>query len=266
MLVIPAIDLKDGQCVRLRQGRMEDSTVFSDDPVKTAGHWLRQGARRLHLVDLNGAFAGTPINGDVVKAIARAWPDLPLQIGGGIRDLSTIEYYLDIGVSYVIIGTQAVKYPPFVAEACRHFPGRIIVGLDARDGMVATDGWAEVSGINVADLARKFADNGVEAIVYTDIARDGMMQGVNIEATLALAEACSIPIIASGGISRMEDIKALQAVSYKGAGIMGAITGRAIYEGALNLSAAQQYCDQEDSAHADSPGTESKIADLQKGS
>jgi len=257
MLVIPAIDLKDGQCVRLRQGRMEDSTVFSDDPVKTAGHWLRQGARRLHLVDLNGAFAGTPINGDVVKAIARAWPDLPLQIGGGIRDLSTIEYYLDIGVSYVIIGTQAVKYPPFVAEACRHFPGRIIVGLDARDGLVATDGWAEVSNINVADLARKFADNGVEAIIYTDIARDGMMQGVNVEATLALAEASSIPIIASGGISRMDDIKALQAVSFKGAGIMGAITGRAIYEGALNLSAAQQYCDQADKAHADSlsPGS-----------
>jgi phosphoribosylformimino-5-aminoimidazole carboxamide ribotide isomerase len=257
MLVIPAIDLKDGQCVRLRQGRMEDSTVFSDDPVKTAGHWLRQGARRLHLVDLNGAFAGTPINGDVVQAIARAWPDLPLQIGGGIRDLSTIEYYLKIGVSYVIIGTQAVKYPPFVAEACRHFPGRIIVGLDAKEGMVATDGWAEVSNINVADLARQFADNGVEAIIYTDIARDGMMQGVNVDATLALAEACSIPVIASGGISRMEDIKALQAVSYKGAGIMGAITGRAIYEGALNLSAAQQYCDQANTAHTDSltPGS-----------
>lgn len=255
MLVIPAIDLKDGQCVRLRQGRMEDSTVFSEDPVKTAGHWLRQGARRLHLVDLNGAFAGTPINGDVVQAIARAWPDLPLQIGGGIRDLSTIEYYLDIGVSYVIIGTQAVKYPPFVAEACRHFPGHIIVGLDARDGLVATDGWAEVSNTNVADLARQFADDGVEALVYTDIARDGMMQGVNVEATLALAETCSIPIIASGGISRMDDIKALQAVSYKGAGIMGAITGRAIYEGALNLSAAQQYCDEADAAHSDSSGS-----------
>ena len=246
MLVIPAIDLKDGQCVRLKQGRMEDSTVFSDDPVKTAGHWRSQGARRLHLVDLNGAFAGTPVNGEVVQAIARAYPDLPLQIGGGIRDLETIARYLDVGVSYVIIGTKAVKEPAFVAQACREFPGRVIVGLDANDGMVATDGWAQVSDVHVIDLARQFADDGVEAIIYTDIARDGMMQGVNVPATVALEEATRIPVIASGGVSRIEDIHALQAVAKTatGGGIMGAITGRAIYEGALDLAAAQRYCDE----------------------
>ncbi len=246
MLVIPAIDLKDGQCVRLKQGRMEDSTVFSDDPVKTAGHWLAQGARRLHLVDLNGAFAGTPVNGDVVQAIARAYPQLPLQIGGGIRDLATIERYLSAGVRYVIIGTKAVKEPAFVGEACRAFPGRVIVGLDAADGMVATDGWAEVSTVHVIDLAKRFADDGVEAIIYTDIARDGMMQGVNVPATVALAEASPIPVIASGGVSRLEDIRALKAVAKTatGGGIMGAITGRAIYEGALDLAQAQRVCDE----------------------
>lgn len=246
MLVIPAIDLKDGQCVRLKQGRMEDSTVFSDAPVTTAGHWRAQGARRLHLVDLNGAFAGVPVNGAVVQAIAQAYPDLPLQIGGGIRDLATIAHYLDVGVSYVIIGTQAVKEPAFVAQACREFPGRIIVGLDASNGLVATDGWAQVSDVHVIDLAKRFADDGVEAIIYTDIARDGMMQGVNVEATVALAEATRIPVIASGGVSRIEDIHALQAVAKTrcGGGIMGAITGRAIYEGALDLAQAQRYCDE----------------------
>jgi phosphoribosylformimino-5-aminoimidazole carboxamide ribotide isomerase len=246
MLVIPAIDLKDGQCVRLKQGRMEDSTVFSDDPVKTAGHWLAQGARRLHLVDLNGAFAGTPINGEVVQAIAKAYPHLPLQIGGGIRDLATIERYLKVGVSYVIIGTQAVKEPAFVAAACKAFPGKIIVGLDAAEGMVATEGWAKVSDVHVIDLAKRFVDDGVEAIIYTDIARDGMMQGVNVPATVALAEATRIPVIASGGVSRIEDIHALKAVAKTatGGGIMGAITGRAIYEGALDLAQAQRYCDE----------------------
>lgn len=245
MLVIPAIDLKDGQCVRLRQGRMEDSTVFSDDPVQTATHWKEQGARRLHLVDLNGAFAGEPVNGGIVKAIAAAHPDLPLQIGGGIRDLMTIESYLNAGVQYVIIGTQAVKHPPFVAEACKAFPGHIIVGLDAKDGWVATHGWAEVSDVNVVDLAQQFADDGVDSIIYTDIARDGMMQGVNIEATVRLASASSIPVIASGGVSRMDDIVELLKVAdtETGGGIMGAITGRAIYEGALDLAAAQAYCD-----------------------
>lgn len=246
MLIIPAIDLKDGQCVRLRQGRMEDSTVFSDDPVKTAGHWNDQGARRLHLVDLNGAFAGEPVNGAIVEAIARAYPDLPLQIGGGIRDLKTIEYYLGVGVQYVIIGTQAVRHPAFVAQACQAFPGRIIVGLDAKDGWVATDGWAEVSTINVVDLAQRFANDGVEAIIYTDITRDGMMQGVNVEATLRLARASKIPVIASGGVSRMEDIVDLCKVAKTdtGGGIMGAITGRAIYEGVLDLAKAQDFCDQ----------------------
>lgn len=245
MLVIPAIDLKDGQCVRLRQGRMEDSTVFSDDPVQVARQWQSQGARRLHLVDLNGAFAGEPVNGQVVEAIAKACPDLPLQIGGGIRDLKTIEYYINAGVSYVIIGTQAVKNPPFIKEACEKFPGQVIVGLDAKDGYVATDGWAEVSTVHVIDMARKFSDAGVEAIIYTDIARDGMMQGANVEATAALATASDIPIIASGGVSKLDDIKALHAVARPdtGAGIMGAITGRAIYEGALDLAEAQRYCD-----------------------
>lgn len=245
MLVIPAIDLKDGQCVRLKQGRMEDSTVFSDAPEEMAAQWKAKGARRLHLVDLNGAFAGEPVNGAIVEAIAKAHPDLPLQIGGGIRDLKTIEAYLKAGVRYVIIGTQAVKNPPFVAEACKAFPGHVIVGLDAKDGWVATDGWAEVSSVNVVDLAEKFADDGVDSIIYTDIARDGMMQGVNIEATVRLAEASSIPVIASGGVSRMEDIIQLCKVAdtETGAGIMGAITGRAIYEGALDLAEAQAYCD-----------------------
>lgn len=245
MLVIPAIDLKDGQCVRLKQGRMEDSTVFSDAPEEMAAQWKAKGARRLHLVDLNGAFAGEPVNGAIVEAIAKAHPDLPLQIGGGIRDLQTIEAYLKAGVRYVIIGTQAVKNPAFVAEACKAFPGHVIVGLDAKDGWVATDGWAEVSTVNVVDLAEQFADDGVDSIIYTDIARDGMMQGVNIEATVRLAEASSVPVIASGGVSRMEDIIQLCKVAdtETGAGIMGAITGRAIYEGALDLAEAQAYCD-----------------------
>ncbi|EED32154.1 phosphoribosylformimino-5-aminoimidazole carboxamide ribotide isomerase [gamma proteobacterium NOR5-3] len=244
MLIIPAIDLKDGQCVRLRQGEMDDSTVFSDDPVATAQRWVDAGCRRLHLVDLNGAFAGAPVNGDAVTAIAARFPDLPIQIGGGIRTLETIEFYLKAGVSYVIIGTQAVKQPTFVAEACAAFEGKIIVGLDARDGRVATDGWAEVSALQATDLARRFAGDGVSAIVYTDIARDGMMQGVNVEATLDVAQAGGIPVIASGGITNMRDIRALAELG--GAGIMGAITGRAIYEGSLDLAEAQKFCDERD--------------------
>jgi phosphoribosylformimino-5-aminoimidazole carboxamide ribotide isomerase len=241
MLIIPAIDLKDGQCVRLRQGDMDDSTVFSDDPVATAQRWVSAGCRRLHLVDLNGAFAGEPVNADAVHAIAARFPDLPIQIGGGIRDLATIERYLEAGVRYAIIGTQAVREPTFVAEACRAFPDRIIVGLDARDGRVATDGWAEVSALQATDLARRFAGDGVSAIVYTDISRDGMLQGVNIEATLDIAQAGNIPVIASGGITNMRDIRRL--VAAQEGGIIGAITGRAIYEGTLDYAEAQRYCD-----------------------
>lgn len=242
MLIIPAIDLKDGQCVRLRQGLMDDSTVFSDDPVSMAARWVEAGCRRLHLVDLNGAFAGEPVNGEVVTAIAKAYPDLPIQIGGGIRNLETIEHYVCAGVSYVIIGTKAVKEPEFVAQACAAFPGKVIVGLDARDGLVATDGWAEVSQVQATDLARRFESDGVSAIVYTDIARDGMMQGVNVDATVTMAHASSIPVIASGGITNLDDIRALSAVA--GEGICGAITGRAIYEGTLDVAQAQQLCDE----------------------
>ncbi|MDB4137646.1 1-(5-phosphoribosyl)-5-[(5-phosphoribosylamino)methylideneamino]imidazole-4-carboxamide isomerase [Gammaproteobacteria bacterium] len=245
MLVIPAIDLKDGQCVRLKQGRMEDSTVFSDDPVSMAGIWAAKGARRLHIVDLNGAFAGTPVNAEIVQAIAARYPDLPIQIGGGIRNLESIQFYLDAGVSYVIIGTAAVKDPDFVRAACLKFPGKIIVGIDAIGGMVATDGWADVSEVLATDLVAKFADYGVEAIVYTDIARDGMMKGVNIEATQELAQDSAIPIIASGGLSKLADVAAIReaADTETGAGIMGVITGRAIYEGTIDLALAQQLAD-----------------------
>lgn len=241
MLIIPAIDLKDGKCVRLKQGRMEDDTVFSDDPVGMASHWVDQGARRLHLVDLNGAFAGKPIHGEIVTAISQKYPKLPIQIGGGIRNLEIIEHYVQAGVSYVIIGTQAVKDPQFVLDACKAFPGRIIVGIDAKDGWVATDGWAEVTTVKAADLARQFANAGVSAIVYTDISRDGMMQGVNVEATVALARDGGVPVIASGGITNVDDIYALKKVAADG--ICGAITGRAIYEGTLNLVEAQQIAD-----------------------
>lgn len=241
MLVIPAIDLKDGKCVRLRQGLMDDSTVFSDDPVAIARRWVEQGARRLHLVDLNGAFAGEPVNGEVVTAIAKEFPELPIQIGGGIRTAETIEHYLKAGVNYVIIGTKAVKEPAFVTEMCQRFPGHIIVGLDAKNGFVATDGWAEVSEAKATGLAKQFEADGVNEIIYTDIARDGMMQGVNVEATVEMARASTIPIIASGGITDMEDIRRL--LPYYSEGIVGAITGRAIYEGSLDLAAAQALCD-----------------------
>ena len=241
MLVIPAIDLKDGQCVRLRQGRMDDSTVFGDDPVSMAKRWVDAGCRRLHLVDLNGAFAGTPVNGEAVTAIAKEFPGLPIQSGGGIRSLETIEHYIKAGVSYVIIGTKAVKEPEFVKEACKAFPGTVIVGLDAQDGYVATDGWAEVSEVKAVDLAKQFRNDGVSAIVYTDIARDGMMQGVNVEATVQLAVEGGIPVIASGGVTDIEDIRKLSEVA--GQGILGAITGRAIYEGTLNVAEAQALAD-----------------------
>jgi phosphoribosylformimino-5-aminoimidazole carboxamide ribotide isomerase len=241
MLIIPAIDLKDGACVRLKQGRMEDDTVFSDDPIGVAAQWVEQGARRLHLVDLNGAFAGTPINGEIVRAIALRWPDLPIQIGGGIRSLETIEAYVKSGVSWVILGTKAVKEPSFVREACKAFPGKVIVGIDAKDGWVATDGWAEVSSTQAVDLAKQFKADGISAIVYTDIARDGMMQGVNVEATAKLARDSGLPIIASGGVTNLDDIHRLMAA--KNDGIVGAITGRAIYEGTLDLAQAQALAD-----------------------
>jgi phosphoribosylformimino-5-aminoimidazole carboxamide ribotide isomerase len=238
MQLIPAIDLKDGQCVRLKQGRMEDDTVFSDNPEAVAERWVEQGARRLHLVDLNGAFAGEPVNGEVVRRIAAAFPDLDIQIGGGIRSPETIQAYLDAGVHWVILGTKAVKEPEFVGEMCRRFPGHIIVGLDARDGFVATDGWANVTDIDVADLAKRFENDGVSAIVYTDISRDGMLEGVNVEATQRLAESISIPVIASGGITSLDDVRALCDAA--GSGIEGAITGRAIYEGTLDFEQGQE--------------------------
>ena len=241
MLIIPAIDLKDGKCVRLRQGRMEDETIFSDDPVAIAGQWVEAGARRLHIVDLNGAFEGKPMNADVVHAIAEAYPDLPIQIGGGIRDDDTVQTYLDAGVQYVIIGTKAVNAPHFVNDLCLEFPGHIIVGLDAKDGKVAIDGWSKLSKHDVIDLAQHFENDGVEAIIYTDIGRDGMMTGVNVEATLKLAQSIRIPVIASGGITNMDDIKKLSEVSDEG--IMGAITGRAIYEGTLDFAEAQMFAD-----------------------
>ncbi len=242
MLLIPAIDLKDGRCVRLRQGRMDDETIFSEDPVEVAGNWLAAGARRLHLVDLNGAFAGEPVNGEVIRAIAEAYPDLPIQVGGGIRDEATIQAYLDAGVTYTIIGTQAVKQPEFVTRACQRFPGHIIVGLDAKDGLVAIDGWATVTEHKVVDLATRFEQDGVEAIVYTDIGRDGMLTGPNVEATAALAASIGIPVVASGGITNIEDVLALcEAAS---AGITAAITGRAIYEGTLDFAEGQRLADE----------------------
>jgi phosphoribosylformimino-5-aminoimidazole carboxamide ribotide isomerase len=242
MLLIPAIDLKDGKCVRLRQGRMEDDTVFSDDPVAMAGQWVSLGAKRLHLVDLNGAFAGVPRNGEVIHAIRETYPDVQIQVGGGIRDQDTIQAYLDAGVDYVIIGTKAVSAPHFVREVAAEFPNHIIVGLDAKDGKVAIDGWSKLSHHDVIDLAKKFEDDGVEAIVYTDISRDGMMQGVNVEATARLARSIRIPVIASGGIHTIEDIHALGAVV--GDGVMGAITGRAIYEGTLDFAEGRKVAEQ----------------------
>jgi len=242
MLLIPAIDLKDGECVRLRQGIMEDATVFSGDIVAMAERWVSQNARRLHMVDLNGAFDGKPVNAKAVYQVREAYPDLPIQIGGGIRDLDTIESYLNAGVSYCIIGTQAVHNPEFVAQACQHFPGHIMVGLDAKDGMVAINGWADVTDYEVKALGKQFEDDGVEAIIYTDIGRDGMMQGVNVEATQALAQAVNIPIIASGGITNLEDIRNLASVEADG--VSGAITGRAIYEGTLNFQEGQTLSDE----------------------
>ena len=245
MIIIPAIDLKDGQCVRLRKGIMEDTTVFSNNPTEMASKWVSEGARRLHLVDLNGAFEGKPINADCVNEITKSFPDLPVQIGGGIRDLQTASAYIEAGISYLIIGTMAVTNPDFVEKLCDEFPNKIIVGLDANNGLVATDGWAKQTDIDVVELSKKYEQYGVNSIVYTDIARDGMMQGVNVEATANLAKKTSIPIIASGGITNLDDIAALLKNAHYG--IMGAITGRAIYEGQLDFNDAQTMSDIYDS-------------------
>lgn len=232
--MIPAIDLKNGQCVRLRQGRMDDVTVFSDDPVAMAKHWEEQGAERLHIVDLDGATEGRRVNAAVIGAICAACPDLPVQVGGGIRDEDAVQAYLNEGVQYAIIGTSAVNQPHLVGDLCAEFPGHIIVGLDAKDGKVATDGWSKLSGHDVIDLALKFERDGVEAIIYTDIGRDGMMDGFNVESTRALAAAITIPVIASGGVSSLDDIDRLKLIEYDG--VMGAIIGRALYEGTMSLA------------------------------
>ncbi len=243
MLLIPAIDLKDGKCVRLKQGDMNDSTTFGEDPAAMARRWLDAGARRLHLVDLNGAFAGKPVNEAAIKAIIKEVGDeIPVQLGGGIRDLDTIERYLDDGLSYIIIGTAAVKSPGFLKDACVAFGGHIIVGLDAKDGKVATDGWSKLSGHEVVDLAKKFEDYGVEGVIYTDIGRDGMLSGINIEATVKLAQALTIPVIASGGLSNIKNIEELCAVEAEG--VEGVICGRAIYSGDLDFAAAQKRADE----------------------
>lgn len=241
MLLIPAIDLKSGRCVRLRQGRMDDETVFSDDPLAVAQRWVDAGTRRLHIVDLDGAVSGRPENAEIIHSITERFPDLPVQVGGGIRDDDTIQSYLDAGVAYIIIGTKAVNAPHFVADVCAEFPGRIFIGLDARKGKVATDGWSKLSHHDVVDLAQQFERHGAECIVYTDIERDGMLTGVNIEATVRLARSIKIPVIASGGIHTIDDVRALSEVADEG--IVGAITGRAIYEGSLDFHEGQSLAD-----------------------
>jgi len=235
VIVIPAIDLKEGKCVRLEQGLMERDTVFNDHPGEQAKAWQDQGAEILHIVDLDGAFAGAPKNGSAIEEIVRSI-SIPSQLGGGIRDLATVEAYLSLGISRVIIGTAAQRNPEFVKEACAKFPGRIVVGIDAKNGMVAVQGWAEVTGVTAVELARKFEGFGVSAIIYTDISRDGMMQGPNIEATRQLAESISIPVIASGGLSSLKDIENLMAI--ESSGVTGVITGKAIYSGAIDLAEA----------------------------
>lgn len=249
MLIIPAIDIKDGKCVRLRQGRMDDVTVFSDDPVGMAQRWVDAGARRLHLVDLDGATSGKPINAGVIGKIVERFPELPIQVGGGIRSEESAEAYINAGVQWVIIGTKAASAPHFVSDLCVAYPKHVIVGLDAKDGKVAIDGWSKLSNHDVIDLALHFERDGVEAIIYTDIGRDGMMQGANLEGTRALARAITIPVIASGGVSTLDDIRALCAGAEDG--ISGAIVGRALYEGSLTLADCQQLVD---THSAGSPG------------
>ena len=241
MMVIPAIDLKDGKCVRLRQGAMDAVTVFSEDPVGMADHWIEEGARRLHIVDLDGATSGAPKNAEIIHAIAENHPDVPIQVGGGIRDEDTVQAYLDIGVQYVIIGTRAVSAPHFVNDLCLEFPGHIIVGLDAKDGKVAIDGWSKLSNHDAIDMAQHFEADGVSSIVFTDISRDGMMQGLNVDSTVELASAIHIPVIASGGVTDEADIKRLCESDEEG--IVGVIVGRALYEGTIELAHAQSLAD-----------------------
>ena len=241
MLLIPAIDIKDGKCVRLRQGRMEEATVFGEDPSAMAARWIEVGARRLHIVDLDGAGAGRPVNAELIKEITERFPDVPIQVGGGIRDEETALAYLEAGVQYTIIGTRAISEPHFVNELCLEFPGHIIVGLDAKDGKVAIAGWSKLSNHDVVDMAMRFEQDGVAAIIYTDIDRDGMMDGANVEATVKLASAIHIPVIASGGVTSLDDIKALCQVEDEG--VEGVIIGRALYEGAIDLVKAQELVD-----------------------
>lgn len=241
-IIIPAVDIKGGKCVRLRQGRMGNETVFSEDPVAMAARWVEAGARRLHVVDLDGAVAGARVNAAIIEAIARRFPRVPVQVGGGVRDRDAVRAYLDAGVRYVILGTKAVTTPQFVSETCAEFPGRILVALDAREGKVAVEGWSRLTGAEATTLAARYERDGVAAIIYTDIGRDGMMTGVNVDATVRLASAIRLPVLAAGGVTDLEDVRRLCAVARHG--IIGAITGRAIYEGTLDLRAAQALADE----------------------
>ncbi len=238
MLIIPAIDIKNGKCVRLSQGQMDQETIYSENPLDIANKWVEEGAERIHIVDLDGAIEGKPVNVDIIHSIAEAYPNIPLQVGGGIRNEDTIQTYLDAGVSYVIIGTRAVTTPHFVSDVCLEFPGHIIVGLDAKNGKLATDGWSKLSNHDANDMAQRFEKDGVAAIIFTDINRDGMLNSLNIEATVNLCSKISTPVIASGGVTNLEDIRSLCEITEEG--IFGVITGRAIYEGTLDFAEAQK--------------------------
>ncbi len=238
MLIIPAIDIKNGKCVRLSQGQMDQETIYSENPLDIANKWVEEGAERIHIVDLDGAIEGKPVNVDIIHSIVKTYPNIPLQVGGGIRDEDTIQTYLDVGASYVIIGTRAVTTPHFVSDVCLEFPGHIIVGLDAKNGKLATDGWSKLSNHDANDMAQRFEEDGVAAIIFTDINRDGMLNSLNIEATVNLCSKISIPVIASGGVTNLKDIRSLCEITEEG--IFGVITGRAIYEGTLDFAEAQK--------------------------